>query len=284
MPKPHIRIPDIIGSDNSERYIKIAKALNNFFIKGVDNNGNPLVDSEGDKAPAITYKTLDNRKRAYILAVLWGLDKKANSPIAWDRVVDELNSKMRSMLIDKGLWTIHTTETPNAKESNAYNAVGHSILQNLEYFHSPEFLNHLYDPTNMANFINGTRVRANPVSKNAAIRKKEQHGNTMSVRDIDASIMDAKLQAKQAKEQIKNDPVIQKAKKREKHAAQLARRHERYAEHPEKRLAAIERARQRNEEIRRRKETDPEFAAEFRRKSAESKQRERERKKAAKQD
>lgn len=137
---------------------------------------------------------LQDRRYRYFFFYLNRFNTKLNptSPTYnTDYKIQLVNSHnlIREILTKHDLWGISTT-------TKLTTAMGLSIKDNIEYFRSTQFENELFNPQNIATFMNFFRTKPDYTSKTAAEKRekvfgmdiKKIHGDLANTRDQRTSI------------------------------------------------------------------------------------------------
>ncbi len=164
--------PSILSPEINSRLQKLIGVINE-KIKYGNYKYPDLIDSNGEPAVGLDQNTLQHRKLTYLYLYL-------TNPHGEGEISDRLKEsigEMKDYLKENGLSANDTMRRLNL-------AIIHKIKDNPEWFLSRDFESVLLNPTNLADFMNSTRVTSNSQSRVAASNREKAYG--LSIKDTDA--------------------------------------------------------------------------------------------------
>lgn len=164
--------PSLLSPEINSRLQHLLGAVNE-KIKYGNYKYPELVDSNGEPAIGLDQNTLQHRKLAYLYLYL--TNPRGDGEIS-DRLRESLE-EMKDFLRENGLSANDTMRRLNL-------AIIHKIKNDPEWFLSKDFESVLLNPTNLADFMNSTRVTSNAKSRAAASGREKAYG--LPHKDVDA--------------------------------------------------------------------------------------------------
>lgn len=183
MARPNTVIPDIIGSDLTVRYLDLLNKVTKSLKYGVDSNGEPLIDSDGDVAAGLDDSVIQDRKIRYFLLILNGFypnlkRKSQNRRGTFQKLLKRSHDLFVDILVKNDRWKKVSTTT------KLTTATALTIKNRQQYFESLKFERDLLDPTILADYLNLFRTKDHRTSVKAA-NQREMKGK-LGVYDLDA--------------------------------------------------------------------------------------------------